>query len=1308
MAAGDDPTANDEAIARALAGAAPQLLPRERLRAPPSSTAAASAGQRSLSPSAGRPKSPQSPSGEAGKKSKHRSLLSRIAHAAVPHPSLHVHSDGGRAGGDVGSPKPGLWSGSHEPREPRRSLSPTGRPSSAQDDRKARSASPYASPRQGQRASPAPPSARASTSALPAGVRASPVALPASGHGASSGASSTPRAQGLSPLASPGRGSSSGWGVGAGKGGGSGAGAGHIIAQSPVKAGRPAPAATAAAATSGSASRGAAAAPSDLASLPSAAVASRPASRSPVAVASRPAPPPPAAVASRPAPSPASPAFATAPAPASTASDARAPASVVAAAPRAAPAASAPQTRSAVAECASSSPALSSPPSGPLASSSPPLARPQAMPTSKSLYPTQVGTYDWVNPGEPFPDGSATGASAARLGQPPSSDALLSEGSSSASQAASDDDVASADDEGPEDRTWVDSLRGSGLRSRAKDDSLRPEADESQAGQSTRARDGGSFRRAPDRIDEADGGRSSPQLLVLDLDGDGDGRGERDGGGAPASASLASGARPADVSTASPSAPIPATPANRTAPLARDPSLPLSPGSILSPVSSSGFSTLAHAPSITSVRLSEALGATERASSLVLRVNSAASPSLARGPPSRFFFQSEVDRRGSFARAASGAGTARPSFAARRLGMGRGQTSHGEDDDWEEDAERRSPGAVGRGSSTSGGEVAVPSRLGGPPVATPPQGPVGSPLSRLATDAAAQTAAPAARPSPSGPLSGSSHPDEAVAASLAGMRFSQALPLSSSAATSRAQPSPPTVGLAPSRALQQGAGGPTLTQTPSGRYVTIAQYQIPQQQQQQQQQQSQQLQQQQQQKQALYSAQYSYLQPSSTPLSQHAAAQASPLAHQAGATSRSSAGSISGRLSGQPSGSLPSASSRPSSGSQPSASGQPRANLEDYSFLAPAPAPLAQPPSAQLWPGPSSPQTAPSSPPPLISFVSLPKSDAAEAAPTAVEAGAQGSWAQGPSGSAPLAPRQSVNVAQYAAQPSSHPDPPSMSPGVTFVPAGAYAAAPGDSASQPVWPTEYGSPSPSSSSSASFEQLPPDSLATSRERLSDRLETYCLEERVVVGDGNCQFRALADQLYGDQGQHAAVRRAVADKLRLSRAFYAPYVPGDYDQYVRDVATDGTWGDHVTLQAAADALGVGISLITSFEDAEFVEIEPRGGRSSSRVLWLSFWAEFHYNSLYSKGEAQAGPAGAGRPAQPVPSYHPAPTAPPAPASAAAAAADRLAWAPATPAEAARGYAPPPTAPSSVPPGRGKPVGDKPKKFLGSRMLRNLVG
>ncbi|KAF3956748.1 hypothetical protein CMV_018158 [Castanea mollissima] len=133
------------------------------------------------------------------------------------------------------------------------------------------------------------------------------------------------------------------------------------------------------------------------------------------------------------------------------------------------------------------------------------------------------------------------------------------------------------------------------------------------------------------------------------------------------------------------------------------------------------------------------------------------------------------------------------------------------------------------------------------------------------------------------------------------------------------------------------------------------------------------------------------------------------------------------------------------------------------------------------------------------------------------------------------------------------------------------------------------------------------------QRLQERLKLYNLVENEVKGDGNCQFRALADQLYGDPDLHAFVREQVIEQLKSQLELYQNYVPMSYSDYLEKMSKEGEWGDHVTLQAAADRFGVKIFLITSFKDTCYIEILPHV-QKSKRVLMLSFWAETHYNSI----------------------------------------------------------------------------------------------
>ncbi|XP_071734918.1 OVARIAN TUMOR DOMAIN-containing deubiquitinating enzyme 12-like [Rutidosis leptorrhynchoides] len=139
------------------------------------------------------------------------------------------------------------------------------------------------------------------------------------------------------------------------------------------------------------------------------------------------------------------------------------------------------------------------------------------------------------------------------------------------------------------------------------------------------------------------------------------------------------------------------------------------------------------------------------------------------------------------------------------------------------------------------------------------------------------------------------------------------------------------------------------------------------------------------------------------------------------------------------------------------------------------------------------------------------------------------------------------------------------------------------------------------------------------QRLSQRLQVYGLIEVKVSGDGNCQFRAISDQLYRSPEYHKHVRKEVVKQLKDCRSLYEGYVPMKYKKYYKKISKTGEWGDHVTLQAAADKFAAKICLLTSFRDTCFIEINPQH-QAPQRELWLSFWSEVHYNSLYEIREA----------------------------------------------------------------------------------------
>ncbi|KAH9737328.1 SWIM-type domain-containing protein [Citrus sinensis] len=93
------------------------------------------------------------------------------------------------------------------------------------------------------------------------------------------------------------------------------------------------------------------------------------------------------------------------------------------------------------------------------------------------------------------------------------------------------------------------------------------------------------------------------------------------------------------------------------------------------------------------------------------------------------------------------------------------------------------------------------------------------------------------------------------------------------------------------------------------------------------------------------------------------------------------------------------------------------------------------------------------------------------------------------------------------------------------------------------------------------------------ERLSERLTTYGLAELQIEGDGNCQFRALADQLFRNPDYHKHVRKEIFKQAACrsktwcdrqpvapSKVRQAPVAPnlGLMDSVVLELCYDGWW------------------------------------------------------------------------------------------------------------------------------------------------------
>ena len=144
------------------------------------------------------------------------------------------------------------------------------------------------------------------------------------------------------------------------------------------------------------------------------------------------------------------------------------------------------------------------------------------------------------------------------------------------------------------------------------------------------------------------------------------------------------------------------------------------------------------------------------------------------------------------------------------------------------------------------------------------------------------------------------------------------------------------------------------------------------------------------------------------------------------------------------------------------------------------------------------------------------------------------------------------------------------------------------------------------------------------ERLRANLAREGLREVEMAGDGHCQFRSVAHFHFGTTTEFERVRTEVTQFMKLHGDSYAPFcAEASYDVYLEHMADlrriPACWGDHLTLQAAADLYNVTFIVVTSSEDSPTHRVRPNQEFKHSATpaeVWLSYFEganAMHYNA-----------------------------------------------------------------------------------------------
>jgi OTU domain-containing protein 5 len=133
------------------------------------------------------------------------------------------------------------------------------------------------------------------------------------------------------------------------------------------------------------------------------------------------------------------------------------------------------------------------------------------------------------------------------------------------------------------------------------------------------------------------------------------------------------------------------------------------------------------------------------------------------------------------------------------------------------------------------------------------------------------------------------------------------------------------------------------------------------------------------------------------------------------------------------------------------------------------------------------------------------------------------------------------------------------------------------------------------------------------EVLAKRLARKSLKIAAMAKDGNCMFRAVAHQLYGDQEMYDTIRKNCVAYMEKERDHFSQFVTEDFTDYLKRKRLDTVFGNHLELQAIAEIFNRPILIYV--DDAEPLNLFQEEYKTDNPPIRLSYHFGNHYNSVF---------------------------------------------------------------------------------------------
>ena len=130
--------------------------------------------------------------------------------------------------------------------------------------------------------------------------------------------------------------------------------------------------------------------------------------------------------------------------------------------------------------------------------------------------------------------------------------------------------------------------------------------------------------------------------------------------------------------------------------------------------------------------------------------------------------------------------------------------------------------------------------------------------------------------------------------------------------------------------------------------------------------------------------------------------------------------------------------------------------------------------------------------------------------------------------------------------------------------------------------------------------------------MQSRLGELGLQSIDVGSAGDCLFRSVSHQLYGNSNHHMRIRTAGVQFMRDNpERFIESNTENSWLRYLNNMCIHGAWADALIIQAVADALKVTIQIESNQDFALLTTVYPVQEKNTSSTITIGHIDEWHY-------------------------------------------------------------------------------------------------